>query len=726
MKHFYLAFFALISCLNAMAFPGPIIGANHLCTGTSMTLSNDSVGGTWSSSNVGVAQIGYTNGIVSGIAPGFANITYTLGGSTAITTIYVNPHAFPLVGSSSVCQGDSLRFTDSIAGGVWSTFNGNASVVAGMVKGISAGVDTVYYSVAYTCGIAKSKKLITINALPAAGTISGSASICANAVTTLTSTVSGGSWSGNNNAVAYVANATGVVTGRAGGNVNVSYTVVSPASCVSRATFPISVTALPVVGAVTGAVAVCQGSAITLADTTVAGVWSCFNTKASVTSGGVVTGNSLGIDTVYYTKTTGCGSFSSKKTITVHPLPHVSPIMYAVDSVCTGAALTLTDSVAGGVWSKSNNYASMYPSGIVKGITAGVDTMMYTFTSPYGCGSASASKEIKVLPQPTTSAISGSYVICAGSMTTLTDVAVGGVWSSAHNTICRVDAAGVVTALAAGTDSIRYTVSNSCGTAQSAKVVSVYARPDAGVFLNGDTIVCVGATITLIDTTIGGVWTRTNSHMTIPGPGALKGNSPGLDTVRYIMASTHGCGSDTVMRVMHVTALPNSGTITGPSIICIGETVTLHETVSTGFWTSTQGVVVMDATGAVTMFGTGKDTVLYVSQTIGCGSDTTKHPIIVQTAGDCRAAVASVELAQNELKVYPNPNADGTLNIEAGANAQQGTLVICNVMGQKLIQQPVNLPAASVSIASLSRGLYVVTLLNADGTVNGVVRLVKE
>ena len=88
--------------------------------------------------------------------------------------------------------------------------------------------------------------------------------------------------------------------------------------------------------------------------------------------------------------------------------------------------------------------------------------------------------------------------------------------------------------------------------------------------------------------------------------------------------------------------------------------------------------------------------------------------------------MASVELAQNELKVYPNPNADGTLNIEAGANAQQGTLVICNVMGQKLIQQPVNLPAASVSIASLSRGLYVVTLLNADGTVNGVVRLVKE
>lgn len=101
------------SLLNA---PGlsvtPITGPASLCAGASITLTNATPGGTWSSSNTNVATVTPTTGIVTGIAPGTAVITYSIGQgncttSTTYTITVTNCHCedscnWSLTGNSNV------------------------------------------------------------------------------------------------------------------------------------------------------------------------------------------------------------------------------------------------------------------------------------------------------------------------------------------------------------------------------------------------------------------------------------------------------------------------------------------------------------------------------------------------------------------------------------------------------------------------------------------------
>ena len=77
---------------TVMSF-GPIdaiTGTYTVCPGYTTTLSNLSIGGSWSSSNVGVATVDSYNGLVSGIAAGTTSISYTQSGSTAVQIVTVN------------------------------------------------------------------------------------------------------------------------------------------------------------------------------------------------------------------------------------------------------------------------------------------------------------------------------------------------------------------------------------------------------------------------------------------------------------------------------------------------------------------------------------------------------------------------------------------------------------------------------------------------------------
>ncbi len=70
---------------------------------------------------------------------------------------------------------------------------------------------------------------------------------------------------------------------------------------------------------------------------------------------------------------------------------------------------------------------------------------------------------------------SGADTVCIGSTITLTDTSVGGTWSSALGLTTL--AGGVVTGMTAGLDSVYYSVSNSCGTAQAYKLIYVKSCP---------------------------------------------------------------------------------------------------------------------------------------------------------------------------------------------------------------------------------------------------------
>lgn len=87
----------------------PILGPSMVCQGQSIVLTDSVSGGSWSSSNTGIAIVNST-GIVFGVSPGTCTITYSLGGFCTMTkSVTVNP----IYNSSiyvDICQGDSYLF----------------------------------------------------------------------------------------------------------------------------------------------------------------------------------------------------------------------------------------------------------------------------------------------------------------------------------------------------------------------------------------------------------------------------------------------------------------------------------------------------------------------------------------------------------------------------------------------------------------------------------------
>ncbi|PZF73126.1 T9SS type A sorting domain-containing protein [Taibaiella soli] len=295
-----------------------------------------------------------SNGIIRYTDPSSTSILFWLqmygGGTTTNGTFYVRcqltdtatsyskyvvfvitkyaglANAGTISGPSSVCQQSAITLTNTTASnganGTWSATNGNAALTPSgntvTVTGVSAGLDTIKYML-YGCDTAVTTKIITVNPLANAGTISGPSSVCPTSTITLTNTATGGTWSAANGNVTLAPNGdTVVVTGVTAGVDTIMYTVSGCGDTV--ATKVITVNPAANAGTISGGSKVCIGSTLTLSTTVAGGTWSATNSSASV-SGGIVTGNQVGIDTILYTVTNSCGTAVAVKAITVNPLP---------------------------------------------------------------------------------------------------------------------------------------------------------------------------------------------------------------------------------------------------------------------------------------------------------------------------------------------------------------------------------------------------------------------
>jgi len=369
---------------------GTISGTLTVCVGATTPLSETLTGGTWSASNAN-ATVGST-GIVTGVTAGTDIITYTnscgSGYTTAVVTINPLPSAGTVTtttagGAYTVCVGGTITLMDGTAGGTWSASNTDATVAGGVVVGVTAGTDSIKYSVTNSCGTAVASKVVTINALPSAGTITGSVNVCVGSTIVLTTTGTGGTWSATNG---HATVSGGSVAGVSAGVDTIKYTVTN--SCgTATATFSITVNAVATAGTISGPSSVCAGATITLTDATGGGSWSATNANATV-AGGVVTGATAGIDTIDYAVTNGCGTVTATATVTVNPSPSAGTIT-GTDSLCIGKHDTLTDATAGGLWGASNGKASVSVTGVVTGVAAGMDTITYKVTAAGCTGTAS-------------------------------------------------------------------------------------------------------------------------------------------------------------------------------------------------------------------------------------------------------------------------------------------------------------------------------------------------
>ncbi len=124
--------------INPNANAGTISGTTALCIGATDTYTSDGdAGGTWSSTNTGVATVDPLTGFVTSVNAGSTNITYTVNTGcnspvSSFKTLTVNPTAtVDAVSNQSVCNGAitaAVNFTGSVPGTQFSWTNNDPSI----------------------------------------------------------------------------------------------------------------------------------------------------------------------------------------------------------------------------------------------------------------------------------------------------------------------------------------------------------------------------------------------------------------------------------------------------------------------------------------------------------------------------------------------------------------------------------------------------------------------
>jgi uncharacterized protein YjdB len=716
---------------------------------------------------MGVATIGSSSGIATGVTAGTTRITYTAAGCYVTDVLTVGTTPATITGNFSMCNGNTSALSSATTGGVWSSTDGAVATInstTGLVTAVGLGTSTISYAI----GSCARTTVVTVGAGIASST--GNAAVCIGQATTLSNATGGGTWSTSDAARATVHASTGVVTGVGAGTVNITYTAGGGCYTVTEVTVSTSVPAI------TGSLSVCPGATTTLTSGT-GGAWSSSNTaKATIDAGtGVATGVAAGTTTISYVIGAGCYAVA---TLSVQSTPAA---ISGTASVCVGFTTSLSSATGGGTWSSSaSGIASASGTTgtvVVNGVSAGVATISYIAGS--GCA---ATKEVTVFAVP--SAIGGTLSVCVGSTTALSATPGGGAWSSAFTSKATINSGtGVAAGVAAGTTNITYTTAGSC---RSVATLTVNSVPAAISISGGSAFMCVAGTRTCTSTTTGGTWTSTNTAVATihPSTGVLSGVGAGTTTISY--ANAAGCATTKIVTVnvaggtisgdnvvcvtqtnstlttglsggtwaSSASAIANvhavSGLITGMSVgtanvtytqspgcfitrevsvnaavnnitgatsTIVGNTVTLANATTGGTWSSsnTFKATINSGSGLLTGVATGTATITYFVST-GC------YKLRTQTITLTRPGSLAGESIVNVLTVYPNPTS-GTLTLQAPVN---GTFTVYTIDGRQVAQYAVTTESATVSLPhGLANGAYMCRFNGEDGSTD-VVRLIYQ
>jgi hypothetical protein len=622
-------------CSGSNFTVSPANGANVVPLGTTYTwtvVDNPFILG---ESNVSVAQAAISQTLLNMVST-VQSVVYTVtpssgscAGSPFTLTASVNalPVVVAITGASNVCAGSTTTLASSTPSGTWSSSNTAVATVSatGVVTGVAFGSVTITYSVTNTAGCtASTTASITVNSPPTATiAVGGATTFCSGGSVVLTASA-GSSYSWSNGPQ------TQSITATTSGSYTVTVTNASGCSATSPATV-VTVNALPVVAAITGASNVCAGSTTTLASSTTGGTWSSSNNAvATVSTTGVVTGVAAGSVTITYsvTNVAGCTA-STTASMTVNPSATATIAAGGATTFCGGGSVVLTASTGSTyLWSNGLQTQSITA-------TAG-GSYTVTVTNASGCSAMSTATAVTVNGLPVVSAITGASNVCTGSTTTLASSTAGGTWSSSNTAVATVNATGVVTGVAFGSATITYSVTNVAGcTASTTASMTVNPPATATVAVGGATTFCAGGSVVLT-ASAGSTYSWSNGAQTQ----SINATTSGTYTVTVTNAS--GCSATSTATVVTVNALPVVAAITGASNVCTGSTTTLASSTTGGTWSSSNtAIATVSTTGVVTGVATGSVTITYsVTSTAGCTASTAASIAVNQATSATQTVVS--------------------------------------------------------------------------------------
>jgi hypothetical protein len=358
---------------------------------------------------------------------------------------------------------------------------------------------------------------------------------------------------------------------------------------------------------------VCAGNSATL---TVSG-----GTGSYTWNPGNLSGSSIIVTpttTTNYTVQTNSGSYVYGCNLTSVYTQSVVPftgstvsIAASSNSICSGSSVTLT---ASGASTYTWNTGSTSPTIVVYPTSTTVYTV--TGTNSGGCKSGT-SVTITVSPTPYFS-VSGNNITCSYPTATLyasnasnsyTWVAppTGTILSGSNNSVAIVGAAGTYTAYASSGAGCTYSV---------AYTVNAYTTSPTVSLTTSQSTVCVGNTVNLYGTPMGGVYSGSFVSGSVFSP-----TTTGTYTVAYTYTNSYGCtGSDTKT----ITVVPFTGGTVSVSAnsnpVCYGTSATITASgASTYTWSTGNTGSVITVAAASNSYYTNNYTVT-ATNSAGCKS----------------------------------------------------------------------------------------------------------
>jgi len=690
----------------------PTATPGTICVGATVQLDAGASGGsgTYTYSWTSVPS-GFTSNLAKPTANPVVTTTYYVavndGYSTVNSQVSVTVNALPATptitasGPTTFCVGGSVTLTSSASTSyLWST-----GATTRSINVTTSGSYTVRVTDANGCqSLPSAATVVTVNALPAAPTItaSGPTTFCAGGSVTLTSS----------NGTIYLWS-TGATTQSINVTTSGSYTVrvtdINGCQSLPSAATVVTVNALPAAPTITasGPTTFCDGGSVTLTSST--GTSYLWSTGATTRSINVTTSGSY---TVRVTNTNGCQSLPSAATVvTVNALPAAPTITASGPTTfCAGGSVTLTSSTSTSyLWSTGATTRSINVT------TSGSYTVRVTDSN--GCQSlpsAATVVTVNALPAAPTITASGPTTFCDGESVTLTSsTGTGYLWSTGATTQS-------INVTEGGSYSVRITDSNGCQSAPSASTtVTIRPLPSAPSIGTITPPTCTSSTGSVILNGLpsSGTWIINGT------PGGITKTGTGTSTtISNLVANTY---TFTVTNADGCTSLPSAsvvipaqpptpappivGTITPPTCTVTTGSVVLSGLPSTGTWTLTRypGGATTTGTGtSTTISGLASGTYNYtVTNSYGCVSLPSSNVVI-----PAQPPTPSAPL----IGTITQPTCDVATGSVVLTGLPSGAWTITRSPGDIITTGSGN----STIISGLGTGTYTFTVTNSDGCIS--------
>jgi len=589
--------------------PISVTGSTDLCRGTPEFMAASVPGGVWTSTNVAVATVDPSSGLVTPVTQGTTTIEYTVTSEICyeVGAKDINIFNLPAVninGPSTICEGSQTILVPG-SGGTWASSDPTvASVNAlGIVKGEGGGTATFTFTTTAGC-VRELPVDITVIADPNV-TNAGDSTLCINETAQLTSDAAG-LWISSNPLVASVSSS-GVVTALRQGVAEFSFVEFSN-GCIASEVITISVFEYPVINGLNNNT-LCVGEETYITPST-GGTWESSNPLvAEITDGGIITAVGAGVATFVFTNSiSGCSSQSSAPLL-VNGRPSIT--VTGPTTLCVGSNSSILPN-GGGTWTSSDvTVATITSEGIITAVSQGDVTFSYT-NDAFSCPSLPS--DTFTINNPTPASITGINSLCAGESQTLNG-SHDGAWTSNNPSIATVNNAGVFTALAPGSVRVTLTTFDDC---TENPTFDISVNPVPNVLYDGPSALCIGSTTNMLPNS-GGTWTSSaDSVATISNDGSVVAHSMGNATFTFTN-DLSGCSASASLSLT-VYEKPTA-TISGDDEICIGGVTSLSPS-SGGSWTSTdENIATISSTGVVNAISAGEVQFIYEEFGTGCISD---------------------------------------------------------------------------------------------------------